>query len=369
MKKLNKKHFAIVLGVFLILINFAVTKYELLHTIIGSLNSVIYGFVIAYLMEPLVKFIIKKTKGKVRRGVAVFITVLIVIAMIILIGAILVPTIISSSYDIGEKISNQLEGGFDFNLLDKMLEKNNNEALKEVITYVNSSLKDIVTKLGEYTTSFINTLIKSVGVVSSSILKIFMAFIVAIYMLLDKKDLLLRIKKINYAYNERKTADNLLRITNISNDVFKSFFVGKILDSIVIGILCFLAVWIFKIPNAPAIGFFVGLTNIIPYFGPFIGAIPAIIFTLASGTLYQVLAIMAIIFALQQFDGLYLGPKILGDKVGVAAFWIIIAVSIGGYIAGVIGMVVGVPVLVVVMTILDEDVEKRLKENNLENLE
>ncbi len=125
--------------------------------------------------------------------------------------------------------------------------------------------------------------------------------------------------------------------------------------------------WLFKIPNAPAIGFFVGITNIIPYFGPFIGAIPAVLVTLASGSsLWQVLWVILLIVALQQFDGLILGPKILGDKVGVGAFWIIVSVTAGGAIAGLVGMFVGVPVVVLFKTLIEEYVDKRLIEKKLD---
>lgn len=157
----------------------------------------------------------------------------------------------------------------------------------------------------------------------------------------------------------------MLRISRKSDEIFSAFFVGKLIDSAIIGVICFFLMLIFRIPNAPAIGFFVGITNIIPYFGPFIGAVPAVLVTLASGSLWQVLWVIVLIVALQQFDGLILGPKILGDKVGVGAFWIIVSVTAGGAIAGVVGMLVGVPVVVLFKTLIEEYVEKKLKEKKL----
>ena len=252
------------------------------------------------------------------------------------------------------------------NIFEKLLSSVDNELVSEVVSYVNDSLKDILLKVGELSTFLINRLVSFVISTSSSLINFFMAFVISIYMLGDKKDLLTRIKRFNYAVNEKETADTLLDIVHKSDEIFSSFFIGKIIDSAIIGLLCFIIMWIFKIPNSPTIGFIIGITNIIPYFGPFIGAVPSLLITLASGSLFQVLAVLIIIIILQQFDGLYLGPKILGDKIGVGAFWIIVSVSVGGALFGLVGMFVGVPVVVLIKTLIEEFVENRLKEKKIE---
>ena len=144
--------------------------------------------------------------------------------------------------------------------------------------------------------------------------------------------------------------------------------VGKLIDSTIIGLLCYLFLYLFAVPFALIISIVIGITNMIPYFGPFIGAVPAILITLINST-EQTILVLVIIIILQQFDGLILGPIILGDRVGVSAFWIIVSVTVGGYLFGVLGMFLGVPVVVLVMTILEEEVQRRLNEKNMGRLE
>jgi predicted PurR-regulated permease PerM len=366
MRKLTTKGFIVVFGLFLVIFNFVINKYDFFPVIKSALLPVIIGFVIAYLVDPMVKFIMKLSKGKIKRGFSILISIILVLSMITLFGAVLIPSIISSVEDIIVKITKLVENPSTLEFFEKALNQIDSELFAEVVEYVNGQLQTIMVKVGELSTFLLNGLASFLGSAITSLFSFFMAFVISIYMLADKKDLLHRIKRVNYAFNDVDTADTLLRITKKSNDIFSSFFVGKIIDSAIIGVLCFIIMALFKIPNAPAIGFIVGLTNIIPYFGPFIGAVPAVLVTLASGSLFQVLLVLIIIVALQQFDGLYLGPKILGDKIGVGAFWIIVSVSVGGALFGVVGMFVGVPVVVLIKTLIEEYVDIKLKEKKFD---
>lgn len=366
MKKLSLKGYITVLAVFLVIFNFVINKYDFFPVIKGALSPVIIGFVIAYLMDPLVRFIGRASKGKIRRGLSILFAIVLILSFVVLFSAVLIPSIVNSAKDIVIKIDYFYNNQFNLEMFENMLNKIDSNLVNEVITYVNDSVKDILLKVGELSTLLINGILSIIASASSGLFNFLMAFVISIYMLADKKDLLRRIKRVNYAVNDQQTADSLLRITRKSHEIFSSFFVGKIIDSAIIGVMCFLIMWIFKIPNSPAIGFIIGLTNIIPYFGPFIGAVPAILVTLASGSLFQVLLVIIIIVALQQFDGLYLGPKILGNKVGVGAFWIIVSVSVGGALFGIIGMFVGVPVVVLIKTLIEEFVEKQLEEKKME---
>lgn len=366
MKKLSMRNFIIVFGISMILIYYVITNYDFFPVIRKASSPLIIGFVIAYLLEPLVKWVQKLSKNKINRGFSILISLLVVLGMVTIFGAILVPSIVSSVSDIIEKISNLVSGGFNISYLERLLNGIDSELFSEVVDYVNNSLQDILVKVGELSTFILNAALVTLSTASSGVFNFIMALVIGIYMLAGKDDLLRRIRRLNYALNERKTADTLLRIVHKSDEIFSSFFVGKIIDSAIVGVLCFILMWLFRIPNAPAIGFIVGLTNIIPYFGPFIGAVPAVLVTIASGSIWQVLIVLALIVAIQQFDGIVLGPKILGDKVGVGAFWIIVSVSIGGSLFGVIGMFLGVPVVVLLKTLTEEFVEKRLEEKKLD---
>lgn len=366
MKKVSQRLFVILLVLGGIIFYYSISNYDFFPVIKKALAPVIGGFVIAYLLDPTVQFIMRIGKGKIKRGIAILITVLLLIALLIILGAVLIPSLVKSLNDIVEKITNLVEGGFNLKFLEDLLTRIDNNLADEVIKYLQDSFQTILRTLGQFSTLLLNGTLSVIQSTSSGIVSFFMAFVVALYMLGGKADLLGRIKRLNYAVFEKDTADELLRITKKSDEIFSAFFVGKLIDSAIIGVLCFVLMFIFRIPNAPAIGFFIGITNIIPYFGPFIGAVPAVLVTLASGSLWQVLWVIILIIAIQQFDGLILGPKILGDKVGVGAFWIIVSVTAGGAIAGVVGMLVGVPVVVLFKTLIEEYVEKKLKEKKLD---
>lgn len=366
MKKMQIRTFIVTTLFLLIVFNYVINSYDFFSVLKKAFTPVIIGFVIAYLLDPLVKIIIKMSKGKIKRNMSIFIAVLISLGGFTLFAAVLFPSIVNSATDIAGKINQYFEHEFSLDFFENMLTQVDNDIVAELIDFVDKSLKDIATKVGEWSGVFIEGLIVFALSASKSVLNFFMAFVISIYMLGDKNDLLLRIKRFNYAINKKDTADMLLDIVHKSDEIFSSFFIGKIIDSTIIGLLCFAIMWMFKIPNSPAIGFIIGITNIIPYFGPFIGAVPSIIITLASGDLTQGFIVLIVIVALQQFDGLYLGPKILGGKVGVGAFWIIVSVSVGGSLFGLVGMFIGVPVVVLIKTLVEEYVESKLESKKID---
>lgn len=366
MKKLSLKAYITVLAIGLVIFNYVITQYDFFPVLKKGISPVIYGFVIAYLIDPLVKLITKLSRDKIRRSLAILIAVFVIISMLILFSSVLIPSIVNSITNIIDSLTNYFQNDFSLTFVESFLNRFNSNLFSDLITYINNSLEEIVVKVGEMSNIVLGWTLNFISSATSGLYNFLMAFVISIYMLADKKDLLRRVKRLNYAVNDKELADKLYHITMKAHEIFSRFFVGKIIDSAIIGLMCFVIMWVAKIPNAPAIGFVVGITNIIPYFGPFIGAIPALLVTLASGTLIQVLLVLIIIVGLQQFDGLYLGPKILGNKVGVGAFWIIVSVTVGGALFGVIGMLVGVPIVVLVKTLIEEFIAKSLKEKQME---
>ena len=367
LKKMSNKMYIAVILFLVVIFNFIITQYDFFPVIKKALNPVILGFVIAYFLDPIVRNITKISKGKINRGFAILLSVILVISMIVLFGAVLIPSVVQSAEDIVDKIDVYMNSdSFDVKVLERFVNRFDNSIVSEVVKYINESLKEILQKVGELSGYLVKGIVTVAQTMLTSIVNIFMAFVIGLYMLGSKRDLLTRIKRLNYAINNKAIADALYDIVKKSDEIFSSFFIGKIIDSAIIGTICFIIMWIFKIPNAPAIGFIIGLTNIIPYFGPFIGAVPAILVTIASGTGAQVLIVLVIIVVLQQLDGFIIGPKILGGKVGVGAFWIIVSVTVGGSLFGLVGMFVGVPVVVLIKTIIEEFVEKQLEKKEIE---
>ena len=136
------------------------------------------------------------------------------------------------------------------------------------------------------------------------------------------------------------------------------------IDSLIIGVLCWIAMTVLNIPYALVISVIVGITNMIPYFGPFIGAIPGVVLLIIVDIKFAVI-FGILIFILQQFDGLYLGPKILGESTGLRPIWIIFAITVGGWLAGVVGMFLGVPVVAVISFLIDRSLKLRIKKKNI----
>ena len=166
---------------------------------------------------------------------------------------------------------------------------------------------------------------------------------ISVYLLARKESFAKQSKKILYAILPETPYRRTLRAVAEADRIFSGFVRGKLLDSLIIGILCFICCSIFKFPYTPIISVFVGVTNIIPIFGPFLGAIPsAFLILLVSPK--QCLYFILFIIALQQFDGNILGPKILGKSTGISSFWVIVAIVVGGGFGGVLGMFLGVPI-------------------------
>lgn len=322
------------------------------------------AFAIAYILDGAVSFLEKKLKWA--RGKSVFCVLIVLIVLMVCLGAIAIPNLVNNISEFLQVIPESFEGNDQF--FDELTQDMDNESIKAVNEYIESSLQEILTKISKAGSIILKQLLSKIYAVTSGVFGGIVSFVVAIYMLLDKKDLLARIKRLLYAFVDEEKADYVLYGIEKGNDIFSSFVIGKMIDSAIIGLLCFVILLSIGVPYASIIALVVGATNMIPYFGPFIGGVPAVLITLLASPKLAI-GVAITIFLLQQFDGLILGPMILGDKVGVGAFWIIIGVTSGGAIGGVAGMFLGVPVLVLIKTLLEEDVARRLKLKNMENLE
>lgn len=321
------------------------------------------AFAIAYLLDPMVRFITEKIK--ISRGKSIVITILTIIFLVILAGAIAVPSLVSSLSTLNQTISENSTA-----LIDQLenISFLKTDLLNEVFDYVIKSIGSIATQISKLITTSLEGILTSAIAFTSSVVGFLMSFVIAIYMLTSKSDLLARIKRMNYAFFPQNIADYNYSIVNDANKVFSGFFIGKLIDSFIIGLLAFVSAAIFKVPNPMLIGVIIAITNMIPYFGPIIGAVPCVIITLMINPSKAIILIILII-VLQQLDGLVIGPKILGDTVGVDAFWIIAAVTIGGAGFGILGMLLGVPVVVIIKNMIESSVESKLAIKGMESLE
>ena len=200
--------------------------------------------------------------------------------------------------------------------------------------------------------------------IGSVVFDVVIAIVLSVYVMYSKETLIAQLKKAIYALLKKETSENLVRFARESHRIFSGFINGKLLDSLIIGILCFIGMSLIGFEFTMLISFIVGCTNVIPFFGPFLGAIPSVLILLMVDP-WQALWFTIFVFVLQQLDGNVIGPKILGDSTGLPALWVMFAIIVGGGIFGIIGMFVGVPAFAVIYEFTKEYLENKLKEKNL----
>lgn len=329
--------------------------------IIGFVFAYIFNFILEFYEETLLKFLsFKRLKGKGSRITGIILTYSTVILLLYLFLNFVLPQLISSmvglvndipSYvkDISKRIadfSNQFY--LDEEYYGILLEK-----WDEFVDYIIKFATDLIPKLGNFTKTIL-----------SSIWNIILGIIVSIYLLIDKEKFLALGRKLTYSLFSQKRADRTIELIRRGDHIFGRFLTGKILDSLIIGILTFIILSIFKIPYTILVSFIVGITNIIPFFGPFIGAVPSFFIILFESP-PKALWFLIIILVIQQIDGNIIGPKILGDSLGISAFWILFSLLIGGKLLGFVGLIIGVPLFVFIYSIIKDIVEARLERKGL----
>ena len=252
---------------------------------------------------------------------------------------------------------------FILNLLDKNpeLESTFDSLFENYSTEVYNYLQNnVLPQVNEILKTLSNGVIRVVKGTFNLIIGIIISF----YLMSSKELFAGQTKKIIYALFELKTANKVISGTRYAHSTFIGFFGGKIIDSIIIGLFTFVVLYIFKIPYAVLISVIVGVTNIIPFFGPYIGAIPSALLILMVNPI-KALYFVIIILVIQQIDGNIIGPKILGDSTGLSSFWVIFAITLFGGLFGVIGMVIGVPTFAVIYAFVKYKINRRLRHKDL----
>ena len=349
------------------------TIWGYVTNLIDTIMPFLIGFAIAFLLLPVVNRVEqfnnkmlfrKKPHPKLNRALSTATAVLLLVGLVAAFIAILVPQLITSVKSIlqyaGSFISMNSDRINEFLLKYEFLSI---EGEKLVIAWEN-----VVSQLMNYTNLLVNN-IKAIAVgISSGVYSVVFHFLVgliaAFYLLMDKETFCAQVKKLCYAMFSESTCGTLIYWTRRAHRIFAGFITGKIMDSIIIGIICYVCMLIFHIEYALLISVIVGVTNIIPFFGPFIGAIPSVLILLLVNPL-SALWFLVFVLILQQLDGNVIGPFILGDYVGLSAFWIMLAIVIGGGLFGFAGMLLGVPVFALAYAILRTVAEERLREKNL----
>ena len=351
-----------------------------INAFFSILSPVIYGIIIAYLLTPIVNFIerriltplfLKKSpemtskRKKHMRVISVILALLFVGILLYAFFSVIVPEVSSSivaiSYQFPYYIRNLN------NLSNKLLE--DNPSLNRLFTQIVDDYS------GEFSSFLNNTIIpqtqeilKHISLSLISFLKtlwnVVIGAIISVYVLFNKELFAGQAKKIVYALINTEHANLFINDVRFTSQTFIGFITGKIVDSIIIGILCFIGLSILQMPYTVLVSVIVGVTNVIPFFGPYLGAIPSALIILMVNPL-KCLYFVIFIIILQQLDGNVIGPKILGQTTGLSGFWVIFAITIFGGLWGVAGMIVGVPLWAVIYALIKRIISRKLKSRGL----
>ena len=348
------------------------------NMIMGILRPFAFGAVIAYLLCPVCNWFERqlaelsglekrpeKTAAQLRRmfaGVSILLSLSLFCLIIYALATMLISQVASSVQTLIEALPGYLQKAADNAIPMNFLETYWKEIMTEVQDFAKTHLLPNVSSIISGGSVGLRTMVLFLK-------DLIIGLIVAVYLMNSRKLFVRQAEKVVRALfppkeyedpDREQTADWILRETHIINDYLGGFIKGKLLDSLIIGLICMFFTGIMKMPYAVLVSVVIGVTNIIPFFGPFIGAVPTAILILMVSPVKCVYFIIFIL-VLQQFDGNILGPKILGDTTHLSSFWVLFAILLFGGLFGVPGMVLGVPVFAFFYQLAREWILKRLK--------
>ena len=352
--------------------------------IMGILQPIIMGFIVAYLLNPVMVFleghllkylrqrrIDEKKAKRMARSLGTIGSILFLLLVIFLLLYMMIPELIRSIQNMTVNLP------AEFKEFEQWMESVFNEEIQH--TEWLKALGIDLTEIGDYMETLLQKQILpqvktylsylasiTTGVISAlkMLFNFVIGLVIAVYLLIGKETFVGQGKKIVYAVLPSKYGNVVIHTMRITNQMFGGFVSGKILDSVIIGVICYVGLMILGMPYSLLVAVIVGVTNVIPFFGPFIGAVPSFIL-IALAEPVKGLYFLIFVLALQQVDGNIIGPKILGDSTGLSSFWVVFAILVGGGLFGFMGMLLGVPTFAVIYYLIREAVAYILRRRSL----
>lgn len=366
---------------FFMALNYISALGTAVKTLVKILSPFIWGLVICYLLAPLMRALergaflplgrrlyqkSKKSNGeRFARNLSVLVSEIIMLALMAALVYLILPQLYSSLETIVVNSNTYIANVT--NWVTKMLEDypEIERYASQLLGTVNTNLMDwiqgtVLPELG----SLVTNVTTGVYYVLMGVYNLFIGIIVSVYILSNLEGFTASAKRMLYSLFPVETAEKIREGLAFTDRTFMGFINGKLLDSAIIGLICYIVCAILKMPYALLVSVIVGVTNVIPFFGPFIGAVPSAIIILMVSPL-KCLIFIVFIIVLQQVDGNIIGPKILGSSIGINGFWVMFSIILGAGLFGFWGMLLGVPVFVVIYTAINSRIERRLKENDL----
>ncbi len=342
------------------------------------LTPIIYGVVFAYLMSPLYNhftgklypFLFKKIKIEKKaltyaKGLSTLFTLSLALLLVFGLIAMVLPQVILSITGIVETMPRNLQ---NLSVWIENLLADNPDVEQVIMSYYNDGVEWLQKWMQQSLLPNVQVLVTGISLSVMSVINLLknllIGLIVAIYVINSKETFIAQAKKILYSILPEVNAAFLIDQFRLAHKMFGGFIIGKMIDSLIIGVICFVGMSILKMPYVMLVSVIIGVTNIIPFFGPFIGAIPSALLILLANPLKS-LYFLVFVLVLQQFDGNILGPKILGDSTGLSSFWVLFSILLFGGLWGFVGMVIGVPLFAVIYHLIRLTVNHFLRKKEL----
>ena len=361
-----------------------IQRWEGVRAVIDNLNialtPIIWGFFVAYLLNPVVKFFQRvltqplgnrvftrdeKKAGRTARGSSIFLAIVLLLGIIV----VLVISVIPQLYRSVESIISNLGSSIDRAVVWARTWFEDYPQIEVYFTEALGSIEELLTNWAKDTLlPQMNSIIASLSLGVLSMLKgvvnFLISLVVSVYILYSREKFVAQSKKVVYSVFSVSRGNKVLGVLRFTNKSFMDFFTGMLLDSLFVGIVTYIGCVVIGIKDALLIAVIIGITNIIPFFGPFIGAVPTALIVLMYSPI-QCLIFVIFIIVLQQFDGNIVAPRILGNATGLSGFWVMFAILLGSGLLGPIGMIVGVPLFVVIYAMAERVIYRTLKKRGL----
>ena len=367
MKTLNMKPYiriALVAFVFYLAVYYWESISGFAGTLLSSLIPLLVGFSIAYVLNILMgfyekhyftKYSNKPIVAKTRTFVCAVASLISLVAIIALIVMLVIPELISCISFLWSHIPPYFDKLLESDIVVKYVPADILKAIDSI--HWQDAVEKVVKVVASGITTAAGAIVSVFATTVSTVITVFLSLIFAIYYMLSKEKLGLQTKRLIHTYAP-KYENKIIYVSRVLNESFRKFIVGQCLEAVILWVLCTIGMMIFRFPYAQMIGAFIGFTAIIPIAGPYIGSIVGAIMILTVSPIKALLCLVFII-VLQQIEGNFIYPKVVGDSIGLPPVWVLAAITIGGGVMGIVGMLIGVPIFAAIYRIVKEDVVKR----------
>ncbi|MBR5137254.1 MAG: AI-2E family transporter [Clostridia bacterium] len=334
--------------------------------VVSGLSSVILGLVFAYFLNIPCKWIetrilvrmLPKASLVAKRTISIVVTLVLTFAIIAGVISIVLPRLISTL--------GLLLGNLDsyrasvISWVERLADSTNQTMESSLINTLTDSVEDFISKSMANLSSLLPAALSSAADMVSTIFNVVFGLVISIYILASREKLCAQVKKLATATLPKGAMERATEVVHVLDDTFQSYLSGQIIDAVLVGVECYVLSLVFNLPYAPLLGVVIGLTNVIPILGPYIGGIPCGFIVLVAGSPLKLIIFAVMVLVIQQIDGNIVSPRIIGDRTGVPGLWVIVGVMVGSYFFGILGVLLAIPVISVMLNLIREFTSKKL---------